>query len=237
MTTLFSSAGEPHRHMHHTRMIAAGLACFAVLMAGCASQPQQGIYVDEVIETVAFDSPYDWEQYRDPERGITLGVQDGGYFAEIGDQGGIMWGLNLNAHTDIALQVDAQPLSDYEDNAYGVMCRAAPTNNGDGYYFLISSDGYFTIRVRAVDQINDLIAWTQTSAVQQGRSINRIRAVCVEDYLALYVNGQFVAETRDDRYSTGNAGLVAAVPQGGTVRARFDNLTIWSARLMGLTAG
>ena len=71
--------------------------------------------------------------------------------------------------------------------------------------------------------------WTRTDAIQQGRGINRIRIVCVDDYLALYVNGQFVAEARDSLFASGYAGLTAAVPEGGEVDVRFDDLVIRAA--------
>jgi hypothetical protein len=76
-----------------------------------------------------------------------------------------------------------------------------------------------------------IIQWTPTDAIQQGKSINRIRIVCVEDYLALYVNGEFVAEARDDLYRSGYAGLTAAVPEGGEVDVRFDDVVIRAATL------
>ena len=77
-----------------------------------------------------------------------------------------------------------------------------------------------------------LSCWTYSDAIQQGRSINRIRAVCVGDYLALYVNGQFVAEICDSYFNRGYAGLTAAVPEGGEVDVTFDDLTITSASLV-----
>ena len=145
--------------------------------------------------------------------------------------GGFIWALNAQMHSDVVIQVDTQQISEYANNAYGVMCRAAPANNGDGYYFMIGGDGAYTIRRGSLDRINALIEWSYTDAIQQGRSINRIRAVCIGDYLALYVNGQFVAEIRDSYFNRGYAGLTAAVPEGGEVDVTFDDLTITAASL------
>jgi hypothetical protein len=112
------------------------------------------------------------------------------------------------------------------------MCRAAPANNGDGYYFMISGDGMYTLRRGSQDQVGALIEWTYSDAIQQHTSINRIRSVCIDDYLALYINGQFVAETHDSYFIRGYTGLTAAVPEGGEVDVTFDQLKIWSAELV-----
>lgn len=112
-----------------------------------------------------------------------------------------------------------------------MLCRASANNDGDGYYFLISGDGYYSIRRGATERVDGLIDWAQTDVVNQNRGLNRIRAVCIGDYLALYVNGQFLAETRNSRYTRGYAGLTAAVVDGGAVDIAFDDLSIWSAQL------
>ncbi|MBK8029721.1 MAG: hypothetical protein IPK17_09460 [Chloroflexi bacterium] len=118
-----------------------------------------------------------------------------------------MSGLNAERHTDVVIEVETTQLSDDRNNAYGVLCRASTSNDGDGYYFLISGDGYFSIRRGATERVDGLIDWTQTNVVNQDRGINRIRAVCIGDYLALQVNGQFIADTHDTRYAEGYAGL------------------------------
>lgn len=204
----------------------------AILMfAACMpSQPTERIALSEVLVEEDFSDPTAWEHYIDPALNVDFHIEAGAYRAQARD-GGFIWALNAQMHSDVTIQVDTQQLSEYANNAYGVMCRAAPANNGDGYYFMISGDGMYTLRRGSLDQVGALIEWTHSDAIQQGRSINRIRAVCIGDYLALYVNGQFVAETRDSYFRRGYAGLTAAVPEGGEVDVTFDQLTIWSAEL------
>ncbi len=217
------------------RMISRGflllLLAFVLLLAACQPVPTEQVALGDVLAHVTFDAAYEWENYANAEQKVEFGVQDGEYRTRAWD-GGFTWALNAEEHSDVVIQADARQLSDYADNAFGLMCRAAPTNNGNGYFFFISGDGHYTIRRGAADEVNYLIPWTRTDAIQQGRSINRMRIVCVEDYLALYVNGQFVAETRDDRYLHGYAGITAAVPAGGEVDVLFDDLTIWEASLI-----
>lgn len=212
--------------------ILALFALIALLLAACQPVPTERVALGEVLARVTFDAAYEWENYANADQKVDFGVEDGEYRARAWD-GGFTWALNAEQHTDVAIQVDVRQLSDYANNAFGLMCRASPTNNGNGYFFFISGDGTYTIRRGAAREVDYLIPWTHTDAIQQGRSINRLRIICVEDYLALYVNGKFVAEVRDGRYQRGYAGLSAAVPAGGEVDVLFDDLTIWSAALLG----
>ncbi len=200
------------------------------MLSGCQAQPSVRYALGEVLLEEGFSESFAWESYVNADQHVDFRVLDGVYRTRVSNTG-FIWGLNSQAHGDVVIEVESTQLSEFRNNAYGVMCRAATSNNGDGYYFLISGDGMYSIRRGAVDQIAPLIEWRHTSAVRQGQAINRIRAVCVGDYLALHVNDQFVAETRDSRYREGFAGLSAAVAQGGSVDVAFDDLTIWSAAL------
>lgn len=216
-----------------TRLLGVcALVMLALLLAGCGARPSLTIAQGELLDEVDFDASYEWENYTNAGQRVNFRIEDGAYRAEMRDRG-FMWVLNSTAHTDVVIQVDAQQVSTFRNNAYGLMCRAAPTNDGDGYYFFISGDGYFTIRRGATDEVPPLIPWTRTDAVQQDQAINRIRVACVGEYLSLTVNGQFVAETTDDRYHRGFAGLSAGVVADGDVDIRFDELRIWEGRVAG----
>lgn len=208
-----------------------GLVCLLGLLFGCASQPTARYALGDVLQQVDFSQSFMWQQYVHPEQNVDFSIQDGFYRAKAWD-GGFMWVIQPPAETDTVIEVETTQLSDYRNNAYGLMCRAAPTDNSNGYYFLISGDGEFTIRRGAVDEVDALIPWTSTSAVRQDKGVNRIRAVCIGDYLALYVNGEFVAETRDDYFSRGYVGLSVAVVKGGDADIAFDDLTVWEASLL-----
>jgi hypothetical protein len=119
------------------------------------------------------------------------------------------------------------------------MCRADPSNNGDGYYFLVSGDGFYSVRKGEAESVNPLVDWTSHSSINTGPASNTIRAVCIGSYLALYVNDRFVVETEDSTYGSGYAGLSVAAfaddSAGNVAEANadiaFDNLTIWAASL------
>jgi hypothetical protein len=102
-------------------------------------------------------------------------------------------------------------------------------NNGDGYLFLIRGDrSYAIMRARGRD-VQALVNWGTSNAINPGPGQNHIRAVCLDDYLALYVNDQFVADANDDAYLRGQVGLTAASVDRLGVQVEFDNLTISQA--------
>ncbi|MDX2141039.1 MAG: family 16 glycoside hydrolase [Chloroflexota bacterium] len=208
------------------------LSMVFILLAACARQPTQAVTAGELLRDVRFDDPRDWESYRDPALQVEGQVVDGVY-RMTARNGGFMWALSDELYDDVIVEVETEQQSDFADNAYGLMCRAAPDAAGDGYYFFISADGYYTIRRGAGSEVDALVQWTAHDAIQQGRAFNRLRAVCVADYLALYVNNVLVAEVRDRRYQRGAVGMTVALPEDGDndIVIAFDNLRVFAATI------
>ncbi|MEZ4595294.1 MAG: hypothetical protein R3D55_29730 [Chloroflexota bacterium] len=201
------------------------LGIILALLVACGG-PSQEFQPGEVMLEESFDAPGAWESYQ--SGAVDFSVEDGVYRVRTGDEGYI-WGLNGQEHEDVIIEVTSTQNSVHENNAYGVMCRADISNNGDGYYFLISGDGYYTISKGEGDNVNQLVEWTSSSAINTGQDTNTIRAVCAGNYLALYVNDKFVAETTDSDYKAGFAGFAATAFEGGDTDISFDNLTISTA--------
>lgn len=199
-------------------------------VAACAPrQPSLAFSAGLLLDDIRFESTLDWEAYQDPSIGVTGAVVDNVYRMEVQD-GGFIWALGSRISSDVIVEVETEQLSEYEDNAYGVMCRADPSANGNGYYFFISGNGYYSIRRGVGREVGDLIPFSYSDAIRQGRDYNRIRVVCLDDYLALFVNGVFLAEVHDDRYGAGIVGLTAAVPDDGDLLVTFDDLLVFTAQ-------
>lgn len=210
----------------------AGLMLFAatlMLLMACGG-PSQEVQTGEELLTESFGNPNAWETYQSGS--IDFRVDDGAYRVQTGDEG-YVWGLNDQVHDNVIIEVTSTQNSSFENNAYGVMCRSDTSNNGDGYYFLISGDGYYSISKGEGDNVNQLVEWTTSSAINEGQATNTIRAVCIDNYLAFYVNGEFLVEFEDGDYAAGYAGFAATAFEGGNVDVSFDNLTITAASLSG----
>jgi hypothetical protein len=186
------------------------------------------VTVDKLVKEVTFDNSDDWETHTDESSkfSITKGVY------EMTLKGSATtWGVNDDEQADTVIQVKTKQISTDTQNAYGVVCRADTTNNGDGYYFQISGDGYYTITKIKGDS-STLVDWAESKAINQGQDENEITAVCAGDYLAMYVNDVLVAETNDKSFSKGYTGLTIG-GYGKDVDVQFDDVRIWSASVTG----
>ncbi|MCL4267093.1 MAG: hypothetical protein KJ069_28195 [Anaerolineae bacterium] len=203
------------------------LAALVLLLAACG-EPAPKYEAGDVLLSETFSEPNAWETFTSDDS--DLRVSDGTYHMEVGP-GGYIWGLNEAEHTNVEMEVTTRQLSSHDNNAYGLMCRADTSNDGDGYYFLISGDGFYSIRKGEGDDVVSLVDWTESSAINEGQATNKIRAVCTGDYLGLWVNDKFVSETNDTTYTSGYAGLAAAAFEEGDADITFDDLTIKVASL------
>jgi hypothetical protein len=182
-----------------------------------------GRVMGTLLAVETFDAVTAWEQYSNP-MGVELGVENGVYRAYTMN-GGYVWGLNAEQHTDIILEVEATPMNFHFGNGYGLMCRAE--EDGDGYYFMINAAGYFSIAKGDGEYIVPLVDWQPSDAIHQEIDRNRIRAACVGSVLTLHVNNELVAEVTDTTYSAGFAGLSVAGAANTDADVVFDNLAMY----------
>lgn len=184
------------------------------------------VTVDKLLQEATFDNEDDWETSSSDDKSAE--INDGVLtLALTGDTQ--LQALNGNNVTGTVVQVKTTQLSSVEDNAYGVICRADASDNGNGYYFQISGDGFY--RIVLVDgEETALVNWAKSKAINTGKDENELTVVCAGTYLAMYVNEVLVAETNDDTFVFGNTGFAVAVFGGiEDVEIQFDDVRIWSA--------
>lgn len=75
-----------------------------------------------------------------------------------------------------------------------------------------------------------LVDWTTSDKINTGPALNTLRVVCLGDYLALYINGEFMGDAIDDTYTRGQVGLAAAAASRLGLTVEYDNLTVSQAR-------
>ncbi len=151
----------------------------------------------------------------------------------------LVWAQDYRILGNVVAKVDTEQLSDELDNGYGLMCRADPSNNGDGYRFLISGDGYASIGMRLDGEFESLADWTLIDdVINMGEDENEMVIVCVDDYLALYANGELLLEAEDDTFNEGVVSLVALIfAEDEDIEIAFDNLHIWEVESDGRNEG
>jgi len=187
-------------------------------------------YLDQIANE-RFDSVGQWRTY-DGGDDLYMSVADGVYTIDLSVKQ-VVWTQAPIQHSDVMVEVTTRQKSDYNYNAYGVACRLASDNSGRGYYFLISGDGHYTIRWNNGRSLDDIIAMTPSDEINKGQARNHIRAICIDDYLALWINGEFVAEARDSRSSQGFIGLSGFMGYNNqNLTVEFDDLNAWNATFL-----
>lgn len=169
-----------------------------------------------------------------------LSISNGEYIVTSNNLGGntYLWGDSLAGDypklKNVVIEVEAHATAGSDDNWYGVLCRV--DDQGAAYALLLSSDGYWGIARTDGSSLFFLENWSQSEAINQGDETNELRAFCLDNYLALYVNGEFVGEHEHDEENRqidriGGVGLLAGGTEGDVVSVAFDNLTVRSAAL------
>lgn len=204
------------------------------VLAGCSGAPAEEVAAEEVLLETDFASRDEWPEKLDVEAGTAVQLTDGGYELSSASDA-YVWSFDEGVYEDVVLETAVRQLSSERNNAYGLVCRASSSDSRNGYYFLITGDGLVSIRrvERGLTSplTSPIVDWTPHKAVRQGERVNRLRAECAGDYLALYVNNQLVAEGTDDHFTQGLAGFAASGSENSSVQVSFENFTIRAAEI------
>jgi hypothetical protein len=221
-------------------IVRVGLLVALVLAACGESKPSETVTQGQELLSVTFDQPGSWEEGTYPTGGTTpdstLAITGGRYQIDLqaGQSASFTWGAGGGSYENVVIEVDTEQLSSEKNNLYGVACRLATNAQGEttGYVLLISGDGHYGIAELTNDALSFLVEWHQSGTIRQGRASNAMRAVCVDNYLAVYANGKFLGEIKNDGFRrAGQVGLVAGVTKGTDISVAFDNLAVYEGTL------
>ncbi len=205
-------------------------ACAALSQHGPPAMPSLGFrYLEQAVDD-NFDTGERWRQY-EADAELFMGSRDGSYLLDFpGKQ--YVWAQRDGSFADVVIEAEARQLSTEDHNAYGLACRLDHGNRGRGYFFLIGGDGYASIRWSNGRSLEAIVSARPAGSIKRGQSSNRLRAVCIGDYLALWVNGEFVMEARDQRAATGGLGLAGMMSYSGKrLTVAFDDFQAWRGAL------
>jgi hypothetical protein len=216
------------------------LVLAGLLMAACRAEPltmqergpTRSVVTGSQRTLYEFYDAATWDVFSTEDGAAHFSVEGGALEGYVAADRGYVMSRNHVEHTDVIVNAQVRQTEGLLGNGFGVVCRA--DEQGNGYYFLLSSDGQFTISVGtpARDALFELIPWQYHSIIRQGFQPNNIRAVCAGNYLAMFINDVFVAEAFDDEFGAGELGVVIGAV-GQPAAARFDNILIRDAILRG----
>lgn len=153
---------------------------------------------------------------------------DGNFVIQARQKSQTMWSTYSGIFSDVKIEVDAQALDagQNENNGFGIDCRVQ--ENGDGYSFHISSDGYYAIlKFEDTDGIR-LVDWTWSDAIHLGESNNHLQAICQGTHLELWVNDIQLTSVEDSTFTSGAVSLSATTYADEPASISFDNFKVYN---------
>ncbi len=132
------------------------------------------------------------------------------------------WSSTARDLRDVRVEVDEGKLNGPDENRAGLICRYTKNSY---YFFIITHDGFYGIGL-FFDGKTSLLSGTEMQAsplINRGMSVNHLRADCVDNVLTFYVNGQQLAQVKDDTLTHGAVGVLAGTFSEPGVDVLFDN--------------
>ena len=127
-------------------------------------------------------------------------------------------------YEDVRLDVRAENLGT-NNNSISLICRY--TKDSGWYEFNMANSGVLSIlyaKVRPEDGYVSytLIAEGGSNKIKQGLDVNEYSAICKDDTLTLYINGNLTKEAKDNRLTSGKAGISVSSFPSLPVKVNFD---------------
>lgn len=110
----------------------------------------------------------------------------------------------------------------------GLVFRASDASH---YYALMIDprNGQYSLRRQDdPDKVSELIPWTPSPLIKQGKEKNTLRVDANGNTLTVYLNGSLLATHDDDTYKQGMIGMVVANIDAEAPHMHFDDVQIWS---------
>ena len=199
---------------------------FLLLLAACTPSADSVALVtnpgDILYQEEFDDNTTGWDRIAN-ENGI-MDYDGGGYRILVQQPDFNLWSTPEKDYSDVRLEVDVARVNGPMENRAGLMCRY---QNGDYYFFIISNDGYYAIGkfIGGQTLLLGLAAMQPSEFIQTG-AVNHLRADCIGDTLAFYVNYSQVSAVQDSDFPSGDVGVLAgAFSQPGT-DVLFDHFVV-----------
>jgi len=205
-----------------------------VMLAACsAAGPALRVSLSDPRAQYHFDAgTEDWQTFVMPGDQAVFRINDGALEGAVVRNSGYIWSLNSVTYPNLSIQATVQQTQGEAGNGFGILCRADAV--GNGYYFLISSSGYFSIRKATPAQSDPiaLVDWQASDAIHKGNEPNQLTAICVNDDLMFSINDRLVAEAHDGEFALGQPGVVIGAADE-TLWVRFDDIILRDAAVAG----
>ena len=194
--------------------------------------PTRNVRAGAELANYTFQRPATWDLFDLGSETASASLVSNALSLSVGPELGYLTAGNNVTHRDVLVNATVRQTEGLLGNGFGLLCRADKL--GNGYWFLLSSRGEFSIQVASAARaaLFALVPWRYHSVIRQGMHANQLRVVCAENYLAFFINDVFVADAFDDEFVSGEL----AVALGATERrasASFDDIRLRAATVTG----
>jgi len=226
-------------------LLLASLACSLVEAPAATEQPaatsvavatpeptqeQKPEFGEILLEENFADNSNNWYVGADAETESL--VEDGKYKVRILiPDDSFYWFVPPVSISEVDMAVDTEFTEGAPENAaYGFLCHF---KDGDNYHrFRVAPDGTYAIDKSVNTEQSYIFEWTKTNAINQGvGATNKLRAICSENHLTLYINDAFVADVVDTSLSGGSFNLMVGAyannqDDKNPIGVNFSNLIV-----------
>ncbi|HKI52484.1 MAG TPA: hypothetical protein VJ987_00050 [Anaerolineales bacterium] len=203
-------------------LLSIGLFLAACLPTSTAQIIPSGNSGDILYQELFADNTSGWDRVLND--GGIMDYDSGGYRFLIRESKVNYWSTPGKNFKDVRVEADVTKLNGPDENRAGLMCRY---QNGDHYFFIISTDGFYGIGKFIGGQT---ILLGQESMLPTdvilSDGVNHLRADCIGDSLIFYVNFVQVAAVQDADFPTGDVGLLAGSFTEPGVDVMFQNFVV-----------
>ena len=182
-----------------------------------SGKPGETIYHEEFT-----DNTSGWDRIAND--GGIMDYDSGGYRILVRQPKLNFWATPEKNFGDVRVEADVTKLNGPDENRAGLVCRY---QNGDYYFFIISSDGFYGIG-KFIGGQTLLLGQEQMQASELilPASMNHLRADCIGNTLTFYVNFSQVTSVQDSDFPTGDVGVLAGSFTQPGVDVLFQNFVV-----------
>jgi len=164
-----------------------------------------------------------WDHFTSAEG--TMDYDASGYRFLVNALQANFWSTPGKLFRDVRMEVDVAKIGGPDENRIGLLCRFI---EGNYYFFMVSSDGYYTIGKYIGGNVIQLgqSEMQPNESIHTGLAVNHLRGDCYGDTLTFYVNGNPVAQAQDADFAEGDVGLLAGTFSEPGVDVIFDNFVV-----------
>ena len=194
--------------------------------------PSRSVRAGAELANYTFQRPATWDLFDLGEEIASARLERNALALSVGPELGYLTAGNNVTHSDLLINATVRQTEGLLGNGFGLLCRADKA--GNGYWFLLSSRGEFSIQVASAarEKLFELVPWRYHSVIRQGMHANELRIVCAQNYLAFFINDVFVAEAFDDEFDSGELA-VALGATGRRASVSFDDIRLRAATVTG----